>query len=79
MMLSLKDIGLYVRGGSILPLRMRDEPRKSSADTLKEPLKLMIFCKPSPKGGCDIATGDLYLDDGSTLDQRYLLFHFQQK
>ena len=39
----------------------------------------MIFCKPSPKGGCDIATGDLYLDDGTTLDQRSLLFHFQQK
>ena len=40
----------------------------------------MIFCKPNPTtGGCDIATGDLYLDDGSTLDQGSLLLNFQQK
>ena len=38
----------------------------------------MIFCNPSSSGGCDIATGDLYMDDGSTLDQRSVLINFKQ-
>ncbi|XKL63534.1 hypothetical protein PGB90_005898 [Kerria lacca] len=70
--ISQNEIPVYIRGGSIIPIRNRI--RRSSALTLHDPFTLIVALDIN-----GTASGQLYLDDGESFEYRngkYLLLHF---
>jgi alpha 1,3-glucosidase len=61
MMCALDKIPVFVRGGAIIPMRLR--MRRSSSLTYLDPLTLLIFLDSHFK-----ARGEFYMDDGETFN-----------
>jgi alpha-glucosidase (family GH31 glycosyl hydrolase) len=62
--LDLESIPVFVKGGSILPLRLRARKSLGGGQWVDDPLTLRVWLDPPTS----TARGDLYLDDGETRD-----------
>jgi alpha-glucosidase (family GH31 glycosyl hydrolase) len=72
--LALKEMLVYIRGGSIIPIKLHNN-RLSLVRAFFMPIKLEVY--PDILGK---ATGHLFFDDGVSFqyksDNKYLLFHY---